>query len=54
MKPPKKEIIEGYETLDAFFKQFGDKDIYTIVVLEEIFKEIYGIQKTLHISDEKR
>jgi len=28
------------ETIDEFFKQFGNFDIYTQIVLEEFFKEI--------------
>ena len=42
MKNPNKKIIEGHQTLNSFFEQFGDRDVYTMIVLEEVFKEIYG------------
>jgi|SaaInlV_165m_DNA_2_1040747.scaffolds.fasta_scaffold82639_1 hypothetical protein len=52
MKNPNKKNIEGYQTLNSFFEQFGDRDVYTMIVLEEVFKEIYGTEEHLHISGE--
>lgn len=53
MKQPSKNIVEGHQALNSFFEQFGDRDIYTMIVLEEVFKEIYGTEESLHISGEE-
>ena len=42
------------ETINSFFEQFGKTDIYTQIVLEEFFKELYNEKSDLHISCEKR
>ncbi len=40
------------EALNVFFKQFGEPDAYNIILLEEVFKVIYG--KDLPVLGEER
>lgn len=40
------------ETINSFFDQFGIKDLYTQIVLEEFFKELFNEESNLHISGE--
>lgn len=42
------------ETINSFFDQFGIKDLYTQIVLEEFFKELFNEESNLHISGESR
>lgn len=42
------------DTLEIFFNQFGEIDIYTKIVLEEFFKELLNEKSDVHISGEKR
>jgi hypothetical protein len=43
------------DAIDSFFKQFGKFDIYTQIVLEEFFKELFDEQElSLHISSKTR
>ena len=48
---------EASETMAAFFKQFGEPDLHSKIVLEIILKEIYGKRKskeeTLHVPSEE-
>ena len=47
---------EATETMAAFFKQFGEPDPHTKIVLEMLFKEIYGKGKkeeTLPVPSEE-
>jgi hypothetical protein len=54
MKQPSKEkTIQGYKTFNSFVDQFGSRDIYTMIVLEEFFKELYGAQEPVSISGEE-
>lgn len=49
---------EASETMAAFFKQFGEPDLHSKIVLEMLFKEIYGKAKpkeeTLPVPSEER
>lgn len=41
------------DTINCFVDQFGFLDIYTQIVLEEFFKELYN-EQNLCLSSEKR
>lgn len=45
----------GIETLKDFFSQFGEYDIYTNLVLEEFFNQLYGkkSQESVSLPSEK-
>jgi len=43
----------GSSALFSFLNQF-ELDIYTRIVLEELFKEIYGSEKTLPVPSKER
>jgi len=38
-----KDLDEGLNALENFFKQLGELDVYSRVVWEEILKELMGI-----------
>lgn len=43
------------EAINAFLENFGNKDIYTQIVLEEFFKELFneqGEELSVHLSGE--
>jgi hypothetical protein len=42
------------DTINSFFKQFGNSDIYTQIVLEEFFRELFNEKSDLHISSTER
>lgn len=36
----------AFDTVQSFFGQFGEDDVVTRIVLEELFKELYGENTT--------
>jgi hypothetical protein len=50
LKDKNEEIAD---TLSCFFDQFGSMDLYTQIVIEEIFKELMD-EPNFHIPSEER
>lgn len=42
------------ETIESFFNKFKNFDIYSKIVLEEVFRKIYDTKKNIYIQSKKR
>lgn len=49
-----KKEDEIKDTIDCFLDQFGSGDIYTQIVLEEFFRELFNEKYNIRLPSEKR